>query len=120
MVTYNFCFNDSVIGPITPRKGLWQGDPLSPYLFLLCVEGLSNALDVAADNGTTTGCKICLTALTVMHLLFADDNFLFFRATVEEATSIKELLLNYESCSGQSVNFQKSGVYFSANVKHNK
>ncbi|KAL8117764.1 hypothetical protein AgCh_015597 [Apium graveolens] len=99
MVAYNFCFNDSVIGPITPRKGLRQGDPISPYLFLLCVEGLYNALDVAADNGTVTGCKICPRAPTLTHLLFADDNFLFFRTTVEEATSIKELLLNYESCS---------------------
>lgn len=90
-VTYNFCFNDSIIGPIMPRKGLRQGDPLSPFLFLLCVEGLSNALDVVSANGAISGCKICPTALVVSHLLFADDNFLFFHASFEEATYIKEL-----------------------------
>ncbi|XP_074322978.1 uncharacterized protein LOC141659936 [Apium graveolens] len=119
-VTYNFCFNDSIIGPITPRKGLRQGDPLSPYLFLLYVEGLSNALDEASGNSSITGCKICPTAPSVTHLLFADDSFLFFQASVEKATNIKELLLSYETCSGQSVNFQKSGVYFSANVNNAK
>lgn len=51
-------------------------------------------------------------------MLFADDSFLFFQGTIEEASNIKSLLANYENCSGQSVNFQKSGVYFSANVKH--
>lgn len=84
------------------------------------MEGLSNAIDMASANGEINGCKICPTAPVVSHLLFVDDSFLFFQATMEEATNIKELLLNYESCSGQSVNFQKSGVYFSANVKHDE
>ncbi|KAL8126745.1 hypothetical protein AgCh_013868 [Apium graveolens] len=120
IVTYNFSFNESVIGPITPKKGLRQGDPLSPYLFLIYVEGLSDALDEATTSGEVSGCRICPGAPMVSHLLFADDSFLFFRATVEEAMSIKQLLVNYESCSGQSVNFQKSGVFFSANVRRDK
>lgn len=60
-VTYNFCFNGAYIGPITPKRGLRQGDPLSPYLFLLCVEGLSNVLDKASYNGILHGCKISPT-----------------------------------------------------------
>lgn len=51
IVTYNLCFNNSVIGPIVPKKGLRQGDPLSPYLFLLCVEDLSDALHNALKTG---------------------------------------------------------------------
>lgn len=41
IVSYSVSFNGVQIGPITPISGLLQGDPLSPYLFLLCVEGLS-------------------------------------------------------------------------------
>lgn len=118
-VTYNFCFNESIIGPSVPRKGLRQGDPLSPYLFLLCVEGLSNAIDEASSSNEISGCQICESAPVVSHLLFADDSFLFFKASAVEATNVKSLLVSYEKCSGQSINFQKSGVYFSANVKPN-
>lgn len=119
-VTYKFCVNGSLIGPINPRKGLRQGDPLSPYLFLLCVEGLSNAIDDASSSGLIHGCQISPTAPVISHLLFADDSFLFFRGTTEEALNIKELLINYEQSSGQCVNFQKSGIHFSANVNAGK
>lgn len=56
----------------------------------------------------------------MLHLLFADDNVLFFQGTTEEATNIKRLLVNYERRSGQSVNFPKSSVYFSSNVRRDK
>lgn len=62
----------------------------------------------------------CQTAPTVSHLLFADDSFLFFQASTEESTNIKRLLRKYEECSGQSVNLQKSGIYFSTNVRRDK
>lgn len=91
-----------------------------PYLFLICVEGLSSALDEASNNGEIHGCKICPAAPTVSHLLFTDDSFLFFQGTSQEANNIKRLLMKYELCSGQSVNFQKSGVLFSANVRRDK
>lgn len=51
-------------------------------------------------------------------MLFADDSFLFFKVSTEEATKVKALLNEYELLSGQAVNFQKSGVFFSANVRH--
>lgn len=99
-VTYNLCLNDSLIGPITPKKGLRQGDPLFPYLILLCVEGLSNALDAATANGDIHVSRICPFAPSVSHLLFADGSFLFFQDTTEEENNIKRLLIEFERCSG--------------------
>lgn len=119
-VSYDFCFNGSSIGPITPSRGLRQGDPLSPYLFLFCVEGLSSSLSTAAAEGSIHGSQISLNAPAVTHLLFADDSFLFFRADTTETTAVKEVLVEYERLSGQSVNFQKSGVFYSAIVSQSK
>lgn len=77
-VSYEFCFNGSSVGPIQPSRGLRQGDPLSPYLFLLCVEGLSDELSRAANDGVIHGSQISQTTPMVTYLLFADDSFLFF------------------------------------------
>lgn len=119
-VSYQFYLNDDLVGPVIPKCGLRQGDPLSPYLFLSCVEGLSNNLDEAVRNGRIHGCQIADSAPIVSHLLFADDSFLFFRGSNTEASIIKSILTSYEKCSGQSVNYQKSGIYFSANIQRDK
>lgn len=119
-VSYSISFQGSNIGLIIPSRGLMQGDPLSPYLFLMCVEGLSLSLKSAASNASITGCQICTQAPAVTHLFFADDSFLFFKAKAEEATAIKGLLNEYELFSGQAVNLQKSVIFFSSNVRRDK
>lgn len=119
-VQYMVCLNGDSVGPIFPNRGLRQGDPLSPYLYLLCVEGLSKSMENKAANGEINGCRISQTAPAITHLLFADDSFLFFKATNEEATTIKSVLNLYENQSGQAVNFSKSGIFFSSNVRRDK
>ncbi|KAL8134372.1 hypothetical protein AgCh_009411 [Apium graveolens] len=119
-VSYMINFNGKLVGPIVPSRGLRQGDPLSPYLFLFCVEGLSQSINKAAEDGDISGCQIVTNAPSVTHLLFADDKFLFFKATKLEAASVKRLLNRYEADSGQAVNYQKYGVFFSANVRLDK
>lgn len=89
-----------MIGPIKPIRGLRQGDTLSPYLFLLCVEGLSLSIKSAANNALIQVCRICTGAPAITHLLFADNGFLFFKATTGEANSIKRILHLYETVSG--------------------
>lgn len=99
---------------------LAPGDPLLPYLFLLCVEGLSKSLTSVVVNMPINGCRINKNVPTVTHLLFADDNFVFFKATRNETEVVKSLLNLYERLSSQSINFQKSGIMFSANVRTDK
>lgn len=112
-ISYEFCFNGSAIGPVIPTRGLRQRDPLSPYLFLFCVEGLSSSLHKAATYGVIHGIQISPSAPVLTHLLFADDNFLFFHANVTETMVVKTLLNEYEKWSGQYANFQKSEVMYS-------
>lgn len=95
-------------------------DHCLPYMFLLCNEGLSNSLDNAATNGLIHGCRVSQIAPDITHLLFADDSFLFFKASREETLQVKTLLGSYEKLPSQSINFQKLSVYYSSNVRHDK
>ncbi|KAL8156575.1 hypothetical protein AgCh_001610 [Apium graveolens] len=119
-VSYSISFNGSQIGPVNPNRGLRQGDPLSPYLFLLCVEGLSFLLTKVVENGKIHGCQSNAHAPSVTHLLFADDSFLFFKASSEELNEVVSVLQKYEEQSGQAINFLKSGIFFSSNVRMDK
>ncbi|XP_061993825.1 uncharacterized protein LOC133711745 [Rosa rugosa] len=115
-VTYSILLHGEPSPPITPTRGIRQGDPLSPYLFILCGEGLSALISQAVSQRTIQGLTMCPQAPTLHHLFFADDSILFGSATDEECLHYKLLLDTYERASGQKVNFQKSSVVFSNNV----
>ena len=62
--------------------GLRQGDPLSPYLFLLVAEGLSSMLRGAETRGELEGVKVCQGAPVISHLFFTDDSLILMHADV--------------------------------------
>ena len=74
----------------------------------------------AETSGLINGSKICRGALSISHIFFADDSFLFFKSTEEETRVIHRILELYESYSGQAINLQKSGIMFSSNVRTDK
>ena len=119
-VRYTVLMNGSEVGPIIPKRGLRQGFPLSPYLFIICAEGLSALLRQAESSGLINGSKVCRGAPSISHLFFADDSFLFFKSTEEETRVIHRILELYESYSGQAINLQKSSIMFSSNVRTDK
>ncbi|GAU33334.1 hypothetical protein TSUD_165990 [Trifolium subterraneum] len=84
-VNYSVLMNSDRVGPISPGRGLRQGDPLSPYLFILVTECLIALIHQAVGRGDLHVVRICRGAPEVSHLLFADDCFLFCRASVAEA-----------------------------------
>ncbi|XP_062028884.1 uncharacterized protein LOC133744870 [Rosa rugosa] len=115
-VRYSFLINGQPKGYLTPTRGLRQGDPLSPYLFLLCAEFFSALLDKKASQGLLQGVRVCEGAPVIHHLLFAYDSLLFGVASEEECMHIKSVLKDYELVSGQLVNFSKSNIVFSKKV----
>lgn len=99
--SFSILLNGSPGPTFKTSRGLRQGDPLSPYLFLICMEILSRLLEKAIEEKRISGFQINNMAPNISHLFFADDCFLF---------------------TGQMVNLQKSNVYFSPKIhpKHGK
>ncbi|KAL0314573.1 UNVERIFIED_CONTAM: putative mitochondrial protein [Sesamum angustifolium] len=105
-----------LFGSVIPQRGLRQGDPLSPYLFLLCTEAFSALLQREERGGRLQGVAVCRRAPRVSHLLFADDTLIFCQAKVDAAWCILEVLDNFGRAAGQEINFAKSSVVFSRNT----
>ncbi|KAF7135390.1 hypothetical protein RHSIM_Rhsim08G0109800 [Rhododendron simsii] len=100
----------------TPSRGIRQGCPLSPYLFILCAEGFHCLIQRAIMNSSLNGVKIGQHCLSISHLFFADDLLLFWEATSFGCYAIDEILRKYEIASGQMVNREKSSLFFSPNT----
>jgi ribonuclease HI len=115
-VNYSALVNFEKVGPIHPGRGLRQGDPLSPYLFIMVAEGLTSLIKKAVASGDLHGVKICRGAPMVSHLLFADDCFIFCRSNLSETKKLMEILKIYENASGQEINLSKSEIFFSRNI----
>ncbi|KAF7803956.1 reverse transcriptase [Senna tora] len=104
------CFRNSTI----PKE--WNktmGDPISPYLFILCMETLTKLINAAITQKQWTPPKI--KGLTVSHL-FADAVLLFGRAYNETVKSIKRVMDAFQDFSGLAVNPQKLVMWFSNNT----
>ncbi|CAL1403419.1 unnamed protein product [Linum trigynum] len=100
----------------SPSRGLRQGDPLSPLLFVICTEGFAVLLHKAISEGKLEGVKVAPRAARISHLFFADDSYLFLRGSLQECENLIGVLNEYEELSGQRVNLDKSAVCFSKNI----
>ncbi|KAL5579373.1 hypothetical protein UlMin_011815 [Ulmus minor] len=118
-VSYSFLINRQVTGAVIPHRGLRQGDPLSPYLFVICAHGLSEILACFEERKLFTGIKITSGCPSISHLFFADDSLIFCKAKLSEATHLKSCLNSYAKASGQLINFDKSAFSFSPNTRCN-
>ena len=87
--------------------------------FFLCTEGFTSILAKAELEGMIHGVSVCRRAPKISNLLFADNSLLFYWATQMEVQVVTEILQTYAKASGQSINLEKSSVYFSRNTPHN-
>ena len=74
--------------------GLRQGDPLSPYSFLMCIMGLNGLIKKATSNGDIKGVSICWNGPKLTHLLFANNSLIFCRAKEDECLKLLDVLAN--------------------------
>jgi exonuclease III len=115
-VSFSILINGKPTKSFIPERGLRQGDPLSPYLFILCADVFSGLIAKAQAKSKIHGVKIAPSAPEITHLFFADDSIIFCRANEEETNKVKSIISKYQQASGQLVNYNKSELLFSKKV----
>jgi hypothetical protein len=113
---FSVLINGIPTGQITPSRGIRQGDPISPYLFLICAEALSTLLTRADRNGPLRGVPTSKRGPRLNHLFFADDSLLFCRADSAHWNRLTTILRVYERASGQKLNTSKTAIFFNRNT----
>jgi hypothetical protein len=112
-VKFSVKVNGVLLDSFSPSRGIRQGDPVSPYLFLLCSEGLTALLHHYNTGFIDRGVRVCNRSPWVSHLLFADDSLIFINANAASVTRLNDILTIYNEASGQKVNKDKSAIFFS-------
>lgn len=110
-VRFSILLNGVPILPFQASQGLRQGDPLSPYLFITCMEILSRLITKKEEEGKIHGYQVSQSSPPISHLLFADDIFIFCRATLAEAHQLIDTLKQFSDITGQVVNYKNQLVY---------
>ena len=117
--TLSVLLNGDHLHEFTPSRGIRQGDPLSPYIFILCMEYLAWLIQAEVDAGNWTGVKTSRFGPSFTHLFFADDLVFFAKATRKNFQTINKVLGEFCKLSGQKVNLAKSSVFVSPHSNPN-
>ncbi|CAN1293082.1 LINE-1 retrotransposable element ORF2 protein [Linum perenne] len=112
--SYSVSVNGGLHGFFPAKKGVRQGDPLSPYLFVIAIEGLSRLLDIEGSSRRLPFHPQCLK-LKLTHLAFADDMMIFSNGSVYGLETIVSVLEKFAGWSGLKVNPDKCEI-FSAGI----
>ena len=102
-VSFSVRVNGKLTYIFNPSRGIRQGDPISPYLFLLCAEGFSCLLKSIGPVHLSRGIRVGVHAPWISHLLFADDCIIFSEASQRGADRLQDILDVYSRGSGQMV-----------------
>lgn len=104
-------------GPLLfPTRGVRQGDPISPYVFVLCLEKLTHLIAEAVEDGHWQPMRAGRNGPFISHLMFADDLLLFCRATSDNMRHVIQVLECLCSLSRQKISAEKTVLFYSRNV----
>ena len=109
--SFSVMINGSPCGLFQCSKGLRQGDPLSPYLFVIVMESFSQLMKQAVDGGFLSTFRVGgygREGVIVSHLLFSDDTLVFVKDDQNQLTFLCWLLMWFEAMSGLKINLEKS------------
>ncbi|XP_060198361.1 uncharacterized protein LOC132627183 [Lycium barbarum] len=112
---YSLIINGIRQGFFKSERGLRQGDPISPSLFVICAEFLSKKLNKLNGNADFKGFYMNKKGPKVNHLAFADDIILFSSGCRKSLMLLMETLQTYEEVSGRLINKHKSSVSLASN-----
>ena len=115
-VSYKYKVNGIPSRRLIPQWGLTQGDPLSPYLFIIAMESLFYLLSEATVNAKLSGMQVATRSAAMTHLFFANDVIRFGTVRDEEAYELVRILNLFSLDSGWQINTLKSGLVFGKRV----
>lgn len=119
-VSYAFLLNGKQFGALQSGRGIRQGDPLSPYLFICCVKAFIGMVENAVAHGRIHSIQVTPSAPMVSNLCFPDDTVMYCWASTEEAEEVLKILDKYAQASGQIINMEKSSMCFSSGTSNAK
>ncbi|XP_062102955.1 uncharacterized protein LOC133813944 [Humulus lupulus] len=109
--SYVLMMNGRLQGSFQGVKGLRQGDPISPLLFVLVMEYLTRLLQLGALQQDFWFHPMC-KSLKIINLCFADDLVIFCKANIGSVQYVKQVFDNFCSSTGLKANLSKSQVFF--------
>jgi len=105
-VSYSVLLNGEATSFFTSKRGLRQGCPLSPLLFLLIMEALSRVISSARDRQQLSGIKLA-DNFYLTHLLFVDDILIFLNGSIGDSTTFHNSVLLFQKATGMRINEKK-------------
>ena len=108
--SFSILINGASCGFFTSSRGVRQGDPLSPLLFDLAMEGLSKLIQRATDLKQISGFQVRRVAEPISHLHYADDTIIFLDADQEQLAYTLSILKCFEVVSGLKINLAKTKI----------
>jgi retron-type reverse transcriptase len=112
--------NDQIGDYFVTKKGLQQGDPLSPILFNIVADMLTILIKRVKLNGQIQGVVPHLVDNGLSILQYADDTLIFMDDNLDKAKNLKLLLCAFEQLSGLKINFYKSEIFCFGEVRNSE